>query len=357
MQSEVKFAYARLKHLQFSLWDRLTRMMRQQPSIVALLLPLAMAAFIAWVDSMTGWELSTFVFYGLPIAIAVWWVGGRAGFWMSLICGCVWWIANYESHPYETRLGFFWAVMSRFIFFGVVSYAVTSVRKRQDSDAARIEDLERHRQLEADLVSVSEREQQRIGQDLHDGLCQHLAAIGLATRALVDDLHEKQNQCAQDAELIEQSIQEVINEARGLARGIFPVHVDRYGLVVSLSELAHSTSRLCGLRIYVEERGDVQISSPEVAMHLYRIAQEAVANAVRHGECQNVCIKIESNLEHLILTVTDDGKGFPIHSRLVVGMGHRTMRYRAQIIGATLFMSEPDPHGATLSCVMPLKKS
>ncbi|MFM7603811.1 MAG: histidine kinase, partial [Prosthecobacter sp.] len=113
---------------------------------------------------------------------------------------------------------------------------------------------------------VSEREQMRIGQDLHDGLCQHPAAIGLAIRALADDLHKKQDPCAQDAELIQQSIQEVINEARDLARGIFPVHVDRHGLVVSLSELAHLTSRLSGVRVHVEEKGNIQISSPEAAM-------------------------------------------------------------------------------------------
>lgn len=335
-------------------WGRLTRFMRHQPDIVALLLPLLLASGMAWIDRTTTWELSLFVFYAAPILMAVWWAGTRAGYGMAVICGVFWWASNYDTHPYETTLGYLWATLSRVIFFSVVAYAVTAVRNRQEADAARIEALEERRQLEADLVAVSEHEQQRIGQDLHDGLCQHLAAIGLAARSLADDLQKQNSESAQDAELIQQSIQQAVTEARGLARGIFPVHVDRHGLAVALSDLARSTSRLTGVQIEVEESGDVQISPPEAAMHLYRIAQEAVANAVRHGGAQHVHIKIEGDEQNIVLTVVDDGKGFPILPRKDGGMGMRTMRYRAQMIGASLVMSAPDPRGATLRCVVPL---
>ena len=99
---------------------------------------------------------------------------------------------NYATRPYETTLGYVWATVSRGVFFGVVAYAATAVRNRQEADAAaRIQALEERRQLEEDLVAVSEHEQQRIGWDLHDGLCQQLAAIGLAARSLADDhLHQ-----------------------------------------------------------------------------------------------------------------------------------------------------------------------
>ena len=336
-------------------WARLTHVMRRQPEIVALLLPLLLASGMAWIDRTTTWELSLFVFYAVPILMAVWWAGNRAGYGMAVICGVFWWASNYDTHPYETTLGYVWATMSRVIFFSVVAYAVTAVRNRQEADSARIEALEERRQLEADLVAVSEHEQQRIGQDLHDGLCQHLAAIGLAARSLADELQTQKNESAQDAELIQQSIQQAVTEARGLARGIFPVHVDRHGLAVALSDLARSTSRLTGVQIEVEESGDVQISPPEAAMHLYRLAQEAVANAVRHGGAQSVHIKIEGSAESIVLTVVDDGKGFPIHPRKDGGMGMRTMRYRAQMIGASLVMSAPDPRGASLRCVVPLQ--
>lgn len=336
------------------LWHQLTGFMRDRPLLVALLLPLALSLLMAWVDRSTTWELSLFVFYAVPIVMAVWWAGNRAGYGMAIICGILWWASNYDTHPYETTLGYVWATISRVVFFCVVAYAVTAVRNRQEADAARIEALEERRQLEEDLVAVSEHEQQRIGQDLHDGLCQHLAAIGLAARSLADDLQAEGSQSVQDAELIQQSIQQAVTEARGMARGIFPVHVDRHGLAVALTELGRSTSRLTGVQIEVEEEGEVQISPPEAAMHLYRIAQEAVANAVRHGGAQHVRIRLEGSPETIVLTVSDDGKGFPIHPRKEAGMGLRTMRYRAQMIGASLSMSDPDPRGATLRCVVPL---
>lgn len=321
--------------------------------IVALIVPLLLALLMAWVDRVTSWELSLFVFYAFPIVLAVWWAGSRAGYGMAVFCGILWWIANYETHPYETTLGYLWATISRGVFFGVVAYAVTAVRIRQEADAAHIEALEERRQLEEDLVAVSEHEQQRIGQDLHDGLCQHLAAIGLAARSLADELLAEGSRSVKDAELIQQAIQEAVMEARGMARGIFPVQVDRHGLAVALSEMAGSTSRLTGVRIEVEEDGEVQIFQPEAAMHLYRIAQEAVANAVRHGGAQKVRIRLERRPEAIVLTVSDDGKGFPTHPRKDAGMGLRTMRYRAQMIGASLSLSGPDPCGATLRCVVP----
>lgn len=330
--------------------------MRRQPALVSVLLPLMLALFMAWVDHATTWELSLFVFYAIPILLSVWWADSRAGYSMALVCGILWWVSNYQTHPYETTLGYLWATVSRVIFFCLVSYAATAVRNRQEADAARIGALLERRQLEEDLVAVSEHEQQRIGQDLHDGLCQHLAAIGLAARSLADDLHSQGSGTAQDAELIQQSIEQAVAEARGLAHGIFPVHVDGHGLAVAISEMAQSTSRLTGVRIEIEESGDVQISPPEAAMHLYRIAQEGVANAVRHGGAQRIKLSLDGTAETIVMTISDDGKGFPQFSHKSSGMGMRTMRYRAQMIGARLSLSAPGTCGATLRCEVPVTR-
>ena len=336
------------------LWDKLTNFIRRLPLFMAVLPSLLIAFVMAWIDRVTTWEVSLFVFYALPILIAVWWAGSIAGYAMALICGILWWLSNYETHPYETTLGYLWATVSRVVFFAVVAYAATAVRNRQEADKARIKTLEERRQLEADLVAVSEHEQQRIGQDLHDGICQQLAAIGLAARSLANDLRAFDSSFTQDAELIESSIQQAVTEARGLARGIFPVHVDRHGLAVALTDLTQSISRLTGVKINIEELSDVQIYSPEVSMHLYRIIQEAIGNAVRHGGAQHVNVKLESNSQAIILTVSDDGRGFPAEPRMNIGMGMRTMRYRAQMIGASLSVSDSNPEGATLRCSMPI---
>ena len=294
---------------------------------------------------MTGWELSLFILYALPILLAVWWIGTSAGAFIAASCGVIWWIANQWTSPYETQLGYTWAMMSRLFYFGIVVYAVSAVRRQQEADAARITALEERRQLEKDIVSVSEYEQQRIGQDLHDGLCQQLAAIGCAARALAEDLQQKGSDSAQDAVAIEESLRQTVMEARDLARGIFPVHVDRDGLSAALRDLAQTTQKLTNVDITLEEDAEVHIDSPEASMHLYRIAQEAVSNAVRHGKARRIWIKITLQNNLLTLIIEDDGTG--INHKYVKasnGMGLRTMQYRAQTIGARLFF-EPRLNG------------
>ena len=161
-----------------STWARLTALMRGQPRVIGLAPAITLTLLIGWVDWVTGWELSMFIFYAIPIVLAVWWSGGQAGLFMAIFSGVVCWIANKDSHTYETELGYSWAMLNREGYFCVVAFAVNVVRRKQDDDAARIRMLEELRQLEKDIVRVSEHEQQRIGQDLHDGLCQQLAAIG-----------------------------------------------------------------------------------------------------------------------------------------------------------------------------------
>jgi signal transduction histidine kinase len=195
--------------------------------------------------------------------------------------------------------------------------------------------LEERRQLERDIVAVSEHEQQRIGQDLHDGLCQQLAAIGCAARMLAEDLKSQGVPAAHDAILIEDSVQQAVLEARNLARGIFPVHVDHSGLSAALAELAQTTSRLTAIEIGVSESVEVSLDDPEVSMNLYRIAQEAVANAVKHGAAQKIFIHLSITSDELVLTIEDDGLGISEKAMTATsGMGLRTMRYRAQSLGA-----------------------
>jgi signal transduction histidine kinase len=324
---------------------KLTAKLRKGPPVLLLTGLLTLAAFIGWFDHKTGWELSLFIFYALPILLAVWWIGTSAGAFIAASCGIIWWIANQWTSPYETQWGYTWAMMSRLFYFGIVVYAVSAVRRQQEADAARITALEERRQLEKDIVSVSEYEQQRIGQDLHDGLCQQLAAIGCAARALAEDLQQKGSESAQDAVAIEESLRQTVMEARDLARGIFPVHVDRDGLSAALRDLAQTTQKLTNVDITLEEDAEVHIDSPEASMHLYRIAQEAVSNAVRHGKARQIWIKITLQNSLLTLIIEDDGTGINHKSvKASNGMGLRTMQYRAQTIGARLFF-EPRLNG------------
>jgi signal transduction histidine kinase len=269
----------------------------------------------------------------------------------ATICGLIWLVANEASHPYETQIGFGWAMLSRLFYFSVVVFAVSAVRNKQEADASRIKMLEERRQLELDIVSVSEHEQQRIGQDLHDGLCQHLAAIGCATRVLADELHSVNRPESRDANMIAEAIQQAMLEARNLARGIFPVHVDRIGLAAALVDLAQMMGRLTGTQINVENSDNLSIDSPEASMHLYRIAQEAVANAIRHSGASTIAISLIPEGDFIELRIEDNGTGIEADAaNQCLGMGLRTMRYRAEVLGGSLETIRHPSGGTLVTC-------
>ncbi|WP_397383129.1 ATP-binding protein [Prosthecobacter sp.] len=337
-------------------WAGTTNAMRSQSFWLTIAVMMMVTLGIGWLDFITGFEVTLFVFYGIPIFLAVWWTGTRAGLFIAVLSGVVWWLANMTTNPYETQLGYAWALVNRLVYLCVVVFAVTALRNKQEADEARILMLEERRQLEKDIVSVSEHEQQRIGQDLHDGICQQLAAIGCAARVLAEDLQAQGVQAAHDASLIEGSLQQVVMEARNLARGIFPVHVDRSGLAAALADLGKMMSRLTGIPIVVNDCVDVPLDAPEVSMHLYRIAQEAVANAVKHSGATEVQVTMKLEDEMLELRVEDNGKGMPNISRTRgEGMGLRTMHYRAQALQAVLGIEPRTLGGTMVSCRVKLK--
>lgn len=332
-------------------WQRLILRFQNLPKWLTALFVVILALMIGYADYISGWELSLFVFYAIPIVLAVWLFGSRSGMATAALCGFIWLVANEASHPYETLIGYGWAMLSRFFYFSVVVFAVSAVRNKQEADASRIKMLEERRQLELDIVSVSEHEQQRIGQDLHDGLCQHLAAIGCATRVLADELHSMNRPESRDASMIEEAIQQAMLEARNLARGIFPVHVDRSGLAAALVDLAQMMGRLTGTQITVENSDNISIDSPEASMHLYRIAQEAVANATRHSGATTITISLLPVDEGIELRIEDNGTGITIDAGdRYPGMGLRTMRYRAEVLGGSLKTVRLPSGGTLVTC-------
>lgn len=311
-------------------------------------------ALIGWVDFVTGSEVSLFALYGVPIFMAVWFGSTRHGLFMAVTCTVIWWWANLAENTFTTWWGYHIAAGSRFALFIMVAVASAVMKDKQEVDRARIEALERTRELEEEIVRVSESEQRRIGQDLHDGLCQHLAAIGCAAKSLADDLEQSAHPEFGAAQEIEQLIKSAVVEARDIARGMFPVQMDGAGLSAALEGLAATTSRLTTAEVSFTEIGEVQVSDTATAMHLYRIVQESVSNAIKHSSARNVFITIEGAADVLRLAVEDDGSGFFHETALMRGMGMRTMAYRARVIGATLEIQEREGPGTRVWCEMPL---
>lgn len=340
-----------------SLLTRLDQWLAPIPQGGLAVLFMAVSVLIGWLDHITGWEMSFFVFYALPVLGVAWWVGIHAGLWMSMFAGVVWWVANQWTSPYETDLGYAWAALSRVFYFFLVVYAIREVRMRQRSDSATIEAMNQRRQLERDLVAVSEYEQKRIGQDLHDGLCQRLAAIGCAARVLAEEMGRVHPDHVEDAVAIEEALHDAVSEARAMARGIFPVHVNSRGLAAALEELAASVSKVAGIDVCLEDREEVEWPEAESAMHLYRIAQEALANAVRHSAADCVVIRLEQQAGWLRLSIEDNGRGLGMGSSRSEGMGLRTMLYRASLMGGSLEILPRLGGGTRVLCQIPLHSS
>lgn len=340
-----------------SLWAWVTQAMRSQSAWLTIVLMSAAVLGIGWLDYITGFQVTLLVFYGVPIFLAVWWAGNKPGLLIAVFSGVVWWLANMSSTRQSTQ-GYAWNLANRLFYQCALVFAVSALRNKHQTDAARIQMLEERRQLEKDIVSVSEHEQQRIGQDLHDGICQQLAAIGCAVRVLAEDLQAQGIPAAQDATMIEGSLQQVVIEARNLAHGIFPVHVDRSGLAAALAGLGKMTSRLTGTTIVVDDCADLPLDTPEVSMHLYRIAQEAVANAVKHSGATEIRISMQLSDHGLELRVEDNGRGISAtDSMRGEGMGLRTMHYRAQALEARLAIEQRPQGGTLVNCRMPLKQN
>ena len=214
--------------------------------------------------------------------------------------------------------------------------------------------LERSQELEREIVSISERERQSIGRDLHDDLGQHLVAIGFAADALRKEL-EKGNP---PAALMQRSgsadqLNQAVIRTRNIARGVSPVDENELGLELALEQIAFSASQLPGITCTFISEGDVAIRDNVRAVHLYRIAQEALNNALKHGHAKNIVIAFEADNGVLALRVSDDGTGFdPKHADRESGMGLKTMSYRARPIGGTLEIQPNPPAGTAVSCTI-----
>lgn len=329
--------------------------LRRWPLILRIVIAVALQLLIGWLDYLGGRGASFFVFYALPIALVTWVVDRRAGLWLAVVTGFIWRAAN-QGHQYVTTpWGIVWVTAGRIAYFVFIAIGTAALRTKQETDAARIQMLDDMRQLELELVNSREREQQRLGQDLHDGLCQQLAAISCAVEALADDLKKRAVPEAADASHIGSVLQKTVTEARQLAGGMTSLHIERGGLSAALATLAQTSNHLGNVPVRLYDSAGDRIANAEHATHLYRIAQEAVSNAIRHSGASEITLRVEEKGPVIELRIDDNGHGFTEQpDRRATGIGLQTMRYRAHAIGAD-FILHPRPGGGTsVRCTLPI---
>jgi len=218
-------------------------------------------------------------------------------------------------------------------------------------------DITERKRLEKAILEVSGREQRRIGQDLHDGLGQHLTGIAFMSKVLQEKLSDQELPEAAEAQKIVKLVNEAINKTRELSRGLLPVMANAHGLMSALKQLATEVQDL--FRVSVEFRCDepVLIHDVNSATHLYHIAQEAVNNALKHGRAGQIAITLSAEDGEGTLVVSDNGSGLKDAPATHSGMGLRIMNYRANMIGGAATVAQNDDGGTTVTCRFPVPSS
>lgn len=307
---------------------------------------------------------SSSLLYLIPILMITHRTGFRAGFVAATTAALIWFTADlcvdYKSSNkiYENSFIPYWNVFMRWGSFLVALTLVSAVgflnrdlESRVEQRTAELEKKIREKnELEKTILEISDREQIRIGQDLHDGLSQQLVSAAFSANLLKEKLLEQQRKEKKDAEFIAKMIDDAITEARNLARGLFPTRLENEGLETALQELVGN------MRLRFQASFKLEYLLPEipckrsVAIHIYRIAQEALMNAAKHANPKHVVISLSSAAGLVSMTIQDDGIGiinFPFNS---TAMGLRIMEYRSRLIGGSFSIRNIPYQGTIIMC-------
>jgi len=226
---------------------------------------------------------------------------------------------------------------------GDIAYGLVALRTRAERE-----------RLQRELLDISEREQRRIAQDLHDGLCQQLIGSSYLAASLQRRLAQRNDPEAPGLKRLAESLRNSAADARALSHGLHPVDSEPRGLMKALENFAQVTSRMFGVTCEFVCPKPVLLREQSTATNLYRIAQEAVGNAIKHGACARVTMRLQhAGRTHLALTVRDNGSGIP-SVRGKDGMGLQIMHYRASMCGGTLEIRKAAPRGTVIQCRVPV---
>ncbi len=218
-------------------------------------------------------------------------------------------------------------------------------------------DITQRRELEREILEISRQEQRRIGRDLHDVLGQNLAGISFLSKVLSQRLEAASSPQADQAAEISNLVSETVAQTRAISRGLCPVELAEGGLKNALAEMAAGVEEVFGISCDFECGPATAAFGRIVATHLYRITQEAVNNATRHAHPKHVWITLAEKGGGVVLTVRDDGAGLPDDAGAKGGMGLRIMKYRADIIGASLDVQRGPEGGTVAVCTLPAERA
>jgi signal transduction histidine kinase len=320
---------------------------------------LEVVAIVGLLDYRTDFQYNFFAFYLVPVILAVWCVGRGFGICISALCVVVSVAGDVIAGArYSSSLVPVWNTAIALTSFLVVVWILSNLRslhyeleqRVQRRTVALYNEMQERMRLEEEILSISERERERIGHDLHDSLCQHLTGTALAGEVLSEQLTAKSLPEAKAMRHIVEMVEGAIELTRTLARGLHPFDLKGEGFTDALRELAGTITESFKIPCAFECERPVAISEPGVAVHLYRIAQEAISNAIKHSKGTRITMRLEETRDGVTLTISDDGVGVAERPLGGKGMGLRTMAYRASVIGAMFNVEPLTPHGTRVIC-------
>jgi len=325
------------------------------PRGVLLIVCLVLTGLVGYADYITGYERSLLLFYLLPISMAAWFGGFVFSLVIAVICILVWVLSDLGSGIPAVR---FWNIGMAFagyvLFAGVLTKLRTLIRELDRRVHERTAALEREmaerRRLDHEIARVADRERHRLGQDLHDRLGQHLTGTALTAQLLKEKLAARSAPEAGEAEKLVRYVEEGVDLTRNLARGFFSPEVEAEGLIVALQHLAEKVTERFHVDCTFNGDASIRIHDSTVANQLYRIAQEAATNSIKHGAAKHIDIWLAANGPELSLTITDDGAGFPDNRPQSEGLGLRLMRYDATLSGGTFDVRRNGERGTIATC-------
>jgi signal transduction histidine kinase len=342
--------------------ERRTRPAFSSPlSRVALvLICLLLIGLLGYLDYLTGYEQSLLLFYLIPNALGTWFEGLALGLALCAVSLATW-VASDVFAGIPT-IGVWNLAMgaAAYVLFTILLHKLGTVmrdldqRVRDRTMALRREITERER-LDKEVGEVADRERLRLGQELHDGLCQHLTGTALTAQTLRERLLSRSPAEAAQAEQIVRYIEEGIDMSRNLARGLFSPELEADGLMVALHGLAENMTERFRVPCAFDSDGIVNVRNAKVANQLYRIAQEAVMNAIKHAKAAHIDISLAETETDLTLEVSDDGVGLSENSEHE-GLGLRLMAHGAGLVGADFKVKRRGNGGTIVQCKVNLNE-
>jgi two-component system, LuxR family, sensor kinase FixL len=216
-----------------------------------------------------------------------------------------------------------------------------------------IRDLSSRRVLEQRLIEIGNEERRRIGRDLHDGLGQMLTGIRMLTENLARKLQANALPAAGEVQEIAEMLKEADQYTRTLSRGMVQIDIDKVGLNAAIQNLCKQTTKMTGTKCFITGDNEIEIENHTMAIHIYRIIQEAISNAVKHGKAGNITVRLSRNMYHTSVSIDDDGTGFDPAEKEIQGIGLQIMNYRAAMMGGVFEIIRTDEATTRVRCIIP----